>query len=262
MIDTLMLNEYIYLFFLILSRYLGMMLLTPVFSSQVILYQVKVLIALTLAVLSFPLVAAISPAVYPENNVLVIVEILSEVSIGLFMGLAVFLVFSAIQFAGQIIDMRMGFRIANVIDPFSGANSPVIGQLKNIFVTLIFLSLNGHLYLVRHLYKSFEIVPPGRVNFSTQLWQYFFRRSADMFVLAVKIALPIAGAIFFIDIILAFLARSVPQMNLFVIGLPIKIMAGLILLYVLMPVLNNYYAEVIMNVINEIPALFRLLAPA
>lgn len=82
-----------------------------------------------------------------------------------------------------------------------------------------------------------------------------------MFVLGVKIALPIAGAIFFIDIILAFLARSVPQMNLFVIGLPIKIMAGLILLYVLMPVLNHYYAEVIMNVINEIPALFRLLVP-
>jgi len=256
-----MINEHIYLFFLILSRYLGMMILTPVFGSRVIFYQAKVLIALTLTVFSFPLVLGMYPAPFPENNLLVIVEIISEASIGLFMGLAVFLVFSAVQLGGQIIDMRMGFRIANVIDPFSGANSPVIGQLKNIFVTLIFLSLNGHLYLVKHLYESFEIIPPGRVNFSSQLWQYFFRRSADMFVLAVKVALPIAGAIFFIDIILAFLARSVPQMNLFVIGLPIKIMAGLILLYVLMPVVNNYYAEIIMNVINEIPALFRLIAP-
>jgi flagellar biosynthetic protein FliR len=256
-----MINEYIYLFFLILSRYLGMMLLTPVFSSQVILYQVKILVALTLAVLSFPLVAANYPAVNPDSNLLVIIEIISEASIGLFMGLAVFLVFSAIQLAGQIIDMRMGFRIANVVDPFSGVDSPVIGQLKNIFVTLIFLALNGHLFLIRHLYQSFEIIPPGRVNFSSELWQYFFRRSADMFVLAVKIALPIAGAIFFIDIILAFLARSVPQMNLFVVGLPVKIMAGLILLFVLMPVLNSYYAEVLMEVINEIPALFRLIAP-
>ncbi|RAK08912.1 flagellar biosynthetic protein FliR [Halanaerobium saccharolyticum] len=261
MIENLMINEYIYLFFLIFSRYLGMMLLTPVFSSQVILYQVKVLVALTLAVLTFPLVSGMYPPVSPDNNLLVIVEIISEASIGLFMGLTVFLVFSAVQLGGQIIDMRMGFRIANVVDPFSGANSPVIGQLNNIFVTLLFLALNGHLYLVRHLYESFEIIPPGRVNFSSQLWQYFFRRSADMFVLGVKIALPIAGAIFFIDIILAFLARSVPQMNLFVIGLPIKIMAGLILLFVLMPVLNNYYSEIIMNVINEIPALFRLIAP-
>lgn len=238
-----------------------MMLLTPVFSSQVIFYRAKVMIALTLSVFTFPLVSGMYAGIYPENNAVVIVEIISEASIGLFMGLSIFLVFSAIQLGGQIIDMRMGFRIANVVDPFSGANSPVIGQLKNILATLLFLALNGHLYLIKHLYNSFEIIPPGKVNFNSQLWQYFFRRSADMFVLGVKIALPIAGAIFFIDIILAFLARSVPQMNLFVVGLPIKIMAGLILLYVLMPVLNNYYSEIIMNAIREIPALFRLIAP-
>lgn len=261
LIEELMLNEFIFLFFLIFSRYLGMMLLTPVFSSQVIFYQAKILIALSLTIFSFPLVSSMYPPIYPENNVLVVVEIISEASVGLFMGLTVFLVFSAIQLGGQIIDMRMGFRIANVVDPFSGANSPVIGQLKNILVTLIFLALNGHLYLIRHLYESFQIIPPGRVNFSNRIWQYFFRRSADMFLLGVKIALPIAGAIFFIDIILAFLARSVPQMNLFVIGLPIKIMAGLILLFVLMPVLNIFYAEVIMDVINEIPAMFKLIAP-
>ncbi len=256
-----MLTEYIYLFFLILGRYIGMMLLTPIFSSQVILYQAKILVAVSLTVFTFPLVSGIYQPIYPENNLQVIVEIISEASIGLFMGLTVFLVFSAIQLGGQIIDMRMGFRIANVVDPFSGVNSPVIGQLKNIFVTLIFLALNGHLFLIRHLYESFQIIPPGRVNFSNQIWQYFFRRSADMFLLGVKIALPIAGAIFFIDIILAFLARSVPQMNLFVIGLPVKIMAGLILLFVLMPVLNSFYSEVLMDVINEIPAMFRLIAP-
>ncbi|TDP89240.1 flagellar biosynthetic protein FliR [Halanaerobium saccharolyticum] len=261
MLDELMINGYIHLFFLIFSRYLGMMFLTPVFGSRVILYQVKILIVLSLTVLTFPLVAANYTIVNPDSNLLVVVEIISEASIGLFMGFSVFLVFSAIQLAGQIIDMRMGFRIANVVDPFSGVDSPVIGQLKNIFVTLIFLALNGHLFLIKHLYQSFEIIPPGRVNFSSELWQYFFRRSADMFVLAVKIALPIAGAIFFIDIILAFLARSVPQMNLFVVGIPVKIMAGLILLFILMPVLNSYYAEVIMKAINEIPALFRLIAP-
>jgi len=261
LLDELMINGYIHLFFLIFSRYLGMMFLTPVFGSRVILYQVKILIVLSLTVLTFPLVAANYTIVNPDSNLLVVVEIISEASIGLFMGFSVFLVFSAIQLAGQIIDMRMGFRIANVVDPFSGVDSPVIGQLKNIFVTLIFLALNGHLFLIKHLYQSFEIIPPGRVNFSSELWQYFFRRSADMFVLAVKIALPIAGAIFFIDIILAFLARSVPQMNLFVVGIPVKIMAGLILLFILMPVLNSYYAEVIMKAINEIPALFRLIAP-
>lgn len=256
-----MINEYIYLFFLIFSRYLGMMLLTPVFSSQVILYQVKVLVALTLAVLTFPLVSGIYPAVSPDNNLLVIVEVISEASIGLFMGLTVFLVFSAIQLGGQIIDMRMGFRIANVVDPFSGINSPVIGQYKNILLTLIFLAVDGHLYLIKHLNNSFKIIPPGEVNFSSQIWLYFFRRSADMFLLAIRVAMPIAGAIFLLDVILAFLARSVPQMNLFVVGLPMKILAGLLLLFVLIPVLSNFYSEIIFDVINEIPRLFRLLSP-
>ena len=259
--EDFLINEAIFLFALIFSRYLGIFFLTPIFSSQVIFYQAKILIALSLTAITMPVVLSFYQPIYPTSDLLVLVKIMSELSVGLFMGMAVFLVFAAVQLGGQIIDMGMGFRIANVVDPFSGINSPVIGQFKNILLTLIFLAVNGHLYLVRHLYESFEIIPPGRVNFSSQLWQYFFRRSADMFLLAVKIALPIAGAIFFIDIILAFLARSVPQMNLFVIGLPVKIMAGLILLYVLMPVLNNYYSEIIMNVINEIPALFRLIAP-
>jgi flagellar biosynthetic protein FliR len=82
-----------------------------------------------------------------------------------------------------------------------------------------------------------------------------------MFALAIQVALPIAGAVFLIDIILAFLARSVPQMNLFVIGLPVKIMAGLILLFVLLPILNNFYSQVIRDIISEVPKMFRLLAP-
>jgi flagellar biosynthetic protein FliR len=155
----------------------------------------------------------------------------------------------------------MGFRIANVVDPFSGINSPVIGQYKNILLTLIFLAVDGHLYLIKHLNNSFKIIPPGEVNFNSQIWIYFFRRSADMFLLALKVAMPIAGAIFLLDVILAFLARSVPQMNLFIVGLPIKILAGLLLLFVLIPVLNNFYSEIIFDVINEIPHLFRLLSP-
>ena len=137
----------------------------------------------------------------------------------------------------------------------------MIGQFKNILITLIFLSVNGHLFLIRQLFSSFEIIPPGRINFGEQIWQYFFRRSADMFVLAVKMALPIVGAVFVIDIILAFLARAVPQMNLFIIGLPVKIMAGLVVLFLLLGVLTHFYSQIIMDIIYEIGDLFKLLAP-
>jgi len=259
--EDILINENIFLFALIFSRYLGIFFLTPIFSSQVIFFQAKILVALSLTVITVPVVINSFQPIYPTNNLLVLVKIMSELSVGLFMGLAVFLVFSAVQLGGQIIDMRMGFRIANVVDPFSGINSPVIGQYKNILLTLIFLAVDGHLYLIKHLNNSFKIIPPGGVNFNSQIWIYFFRRSADMFLLALKVAMPIAGAIFLLDVILAFLARSVPQMNLFIVGLPIKILAGLLLLFVLIPVLNNFYSEIIFDVINEIPHLFRLLSP-
>lgn len=259
--ENILLNETIFLFALIFSRYLGIFFLTPIFSSQVIFFQAKVLVALSLTAVTMPVLINSFQPIYPSNNILVLVKIISELSVGLFMGLSVFLVFSAVQLGGQIVDMRMGFRIANVVDPFSGINSPVIGQYKNIFLTLIFLAVDGHLYLIKHLNDSFKIIPPGEVTFSSQLWQYFFRRSADMFLLALKIAMPIAGAIFLLDVVLAFLARSVPQMNLFVVGLPMKILAGLLLLFVLIPVLNNFYSEIIFDILNEIPHLFRLLSP-
>jgi len=257
----LMINEYIYLFALILSRYIGMMLITPIFSSQVIIYQAKILIAVTLTLITFPMVIQSYQPFYPQSNLRVIIEMIGEAGIGFLMGFLVFLVFTAVQFGGQIIDMRMGFRIANVLDPFSGANSPVIGQFKNILITLIFLAVNGHLYIIRHLYNSFEIIPPRQVLYSSGLWRFIFQRSADMFVLAVKIALPIAGAVFFLDVILAFLARTVPQMNLFVVGLPVKILAGLLLLYIFLPVLNNFYYDIIIDMLHDLPNLFRILSP-
>lgn len=257
---VLEINNYVYLFFLIFSRYLGMMMITPIFSSQVILYRIKVLLVVTLSVLTFPILLGSFEAAYPNSNLVLIMELISEAAVGFLMGFLVFLIFSAVQFGGQVVDMLMGYRIANVVDPFSGFNSPVIGQFKNILLTLIFLAVNGHLYLIRLLHESFLIIPPRGVFFTNQLWQFFFRRSADMFVLGLKIALPIAGAIFFLDIVLAFLARTVPQMNLFVVGLPLKILAGLLLLYLLLPVLNTFFREIIFELIHDIPDLFRILS--
>jgi len=260
-LEQYLISEYIYLFALILSRYIGMILITPIFSSQVIVYQAKILMAVSLTLITFPMVIQNYQPFYPESNLRVILEMIGEAGIGFLMGFLVFLVFTAVQFGGQIIDMRMGFRIANVLDPFSGANSPVIGQFKNIFITLIFLAINGHLYLINQLYESFRLIPPRQVFYSNGLWRFIFRRSADMFILALKIALPIAGAVFFLDVILAFLARTVPQMNLFVVGLPLKILAGLVLLYIFLPVLNNFYSDIIFEMIHDIPNLFRIMSP-
>ncbi|MFW6270415.1 MAG: flagellar biosynthetic protein FliR [Bacillota bacterium] len=199
-----------YLFIIILIRYTGLFLITPLFSSKMILSRIKIGLAFLLSIITFPLIKETATVEFPGHLLILTGDVIQELSVGFLIGFIVLLVFSAVQLAGQFIDLRMGFRIVNVFDPLTGASSPIMGQYKNIIVTLVFLVINGHHLLLKSLFKSFEIIPPGKAIFVNNLWQFIFRRSADMFLIAFKIALPVMGTIFVVDIILGFLARSVP----------------------------------------------------
>ncbi|HKL12191.1 MAG TPA: flagellar biosynthetic protein FliR [Halanaerobiales bacterium] len=249
----------IYFFFLIMARYFGIFLITPIFSSIVVLRQVKIILALLMALITFLLTYQTANIAAPTNDLTVIIFIIKELSIGLFMGFIIYLFFAAIQLAGQFIDLRMGFRIANVVDPMSGASSPIIGQFKNIFTILIFLSINGHLMIIRSLNKSFNIIPIGEITYSNTLWQFLFRRSADLFIIGFKIALPIMGTLFIVDIMLGFLARAVPQMNIFIIGLPLKILIGFILLILSFEILIYYFSDILNNGLDQLIQLINIM---
>src|SRR6056297_1824116 len=251
----------IYFFFLIMARYFGIFLITPIFSSIVVLRQVKIILALLMALITFLLTYQTANIAAPTNDLTVIIFIIKELSIGLFMGFIIYLFFAAIQLAGQFIDLRMGFRIANVVDPMSGASSPIIGQFKNIFTILIFLSINGHLMIIKSLNKSFDIIPLGQVSYDANLWRFLFRRSADLFLIGFKIALPIMGTLFIVDIMLGFLARAVPQMNIFIVGLPLKIFIGFILLLLSFHVLVHYFSDILNNGLKETIQIINLLTP-
>jgi len=251
----------IYLFFLIMARYFGLFLITPIFSSIVILRQVKIIMAFLMALITFLLTYQAANIAAPTHDLEVILFIIKELSIGIFMGFIIYIFFAAIQLAGQFIDLRMGFRIANVVDPMTGASSPIIGQFKNIFTILVFLSINGHLMVIRSLNKSFEIIPIGRVAYNTNLWQFLFRRSADLFIIGFKIALPIMGTLFIVDVMLGFLARAVPQMNIFIVGLPLKILIGFILLILSFEILVYYFADILNNGLDQVIQVINILGP-
>ncbi|MFW6380959.1 MAG: flagellar biosynthetic protein FliR [Bacillota bacterium] len=254
------LSNYTYLFILIMLRYLGIFLITPIFSSQLIPNRVKIGLSLLLALVTIPLFSE-ATLIMPEQVILVISGVVRELAIGFILGFVVYLVFAAIQLAGQFIDLRMGFRIANVVDPMSGESSPVVGQFKNVVAMLVFLAINGHHLLIKSLFYSFEIIPPGQAQFPSNLWQFVFRRSADMFILAFKIALQVIGTLFVVDIALGFLARSVPQMNIFIIGLPIKIFLGFIILILSIHIIVNYFDDTFMELMKDIDHLLKLMAP-
>lgn len=159
--------------------------------------------------------------------------------IGLLLGFIGYLMFMTIQTAGSFIDIQIGFGIANVIDPMTGASAPIIGNFKYMIALLLFLSMNGHHYLLNAIVYSYNWVPLDNDLFvkmiNGSLSEFLVRSFAQSFMLAFQMSAPLVTALFLTDIGLAFLARTAPQYNVFVIGVPLKIIIGLALLLILMP---------------------------
>ena len=237
------LSNYTYIFILTMIRYTGLFLITPILSSDVIVSRIKIAISFFLALITLPMIIELQTLEMPNSLLLILVDILKELSIGFIMGFIVLLFFTAIQLAGQYIDMRMAFRMANVVNPLSNSSTPVIGQFQNIMAVLVFLTIDGHHILIHNIYLSFETIPLGRAVYINELFKFIFRASGDMFIISFKIALPIIGTIFLVDVILGFLARAVPQMNLFIIGLPVKILVGFVFLILSLTIIVNFYSD-------------------
>lgn len=170
------------------------------------------------------------------NLVLLIVR---EVLIGLLLGFIGYLMFMMIQTAGSFIDMQIGFAIANVIDPMTGVSAPLLGNFKYMIALLLFLGMNGHHYLLDAIVNSYNWVPLNNSVFERMmdgsLSDFLIRTFGQAFMLALQMSAPLVTALFLTDIGLSFLARTAPQYNVFVIGVPLKIIVGLALLMILMP---------------------------
>ena len=253
------LSNYTYLFLLIMARYLGIFIITPIFSSRVIVNRVKIGFSSLLALITLPIIQQQTQLTFPDHGLLILADILKELSIGFIMGFVVLLMFSAIQLAGQYIDMRMAFRMANVVNPMTNSQTPLIGQFKNIISILVFLAINGHHIIIYNIYKSFSIIPIGKTVYSDQLFQFLFRKMANVFIISLKIALPVIGTIFIVDIILGFLARAVPQMNLFIIGLPVKILVGFIFLILSLSAVVHFYTDLYNKLFDDLMRLLHIL---
>ena len=150
------------------------------------------------------------------------------------------MILSAIQIAGGFIDFQMGFAIANVIDPQTGAQSPLMGQYLYTFGLLFLLSFNGHHLLIDGIYNSYRFIPidqPWLPLGKTNVVLYFVRSFSSMFVVAFQMSAPIVGSLFLVDVALGIVARTVPQLNIFVVGLPVKIIVSFLIIVVVMGVM-------------------------
>ena len=253
------LSNYTYVFILIMARYIGLFLLAPILGSRVIPVRVRIALIYFLAVLTLPILSNLQAIALPINPFIIGLGVISELAVGFTIGFISFLVFAVIQLAGQFIDMRIGFAIVNVMDPITGMSAPMMGQFKNVLAILLFLTINGHHLLIKTLYQSYSLIELGGAAFSRSTFQYIFQTTGDIFMLAFQLALPVIGTLFIADVIFGFLARSIPQMNIFIVGLPMKILIGLLVLILSLHFTVYFFRDLFNSMYQQLYQLIKLL---
>lgn len=242
-------------FILIFFRLVGFFLLVPVLGSTVIPVRIRVLLLLFLSVIFWPVVET-APEMEMEY---LFIYCFSEFARGLLMGFISMLVFSTLQLSGQFLDLRMGFAIVNVMDPLQGRPVPLMGQFLNILAVLIFLLLEGHHQVLQIFARSFSSVPPGTTLSLTRAFPYLLRFLGDIFILAFRVALPIIIILFIVDIAFGFLARTVPQINIFIVGLPTKIFMGFLLLFLTWSIYHDFLVRLFLEHFQRMQIFLRQL---
>jgi len=216
-------------FLLILTRCSALVALLPFFGSANIPDTVKAGLSMALAVFLHPIVK-IDPALFPTGLDSFMVLAFGELMVGAILGFAVRLLFTAVQIMGHLAGFQMGFSVANVLDPMGGEQVSVIGQFCYIIAILVFFTVGGHHWFFSSVADSFAIVPPGQFAFSRILFDQLTTMTADMFELSLKLGAPVIGVLLAADVAMGVLAKTVPQMNILIVGMPLKIGLGLFFL--------------------------------
>ena len=209
-------------------RVSGFVLAAPTTSEAVVPRLVKIVLTLALAFLIAPLVQV--PADLSIFSAAGMLAALTELLIGVSIGMVVQLSFEALVFAGQSISLTMGLGFATLVDPQRGAQTPVLGQMFMIFGTLIYLAINGHLLLLGALAESFHSLPIGASRVGEDFLMSVVLWGARVFDAGLLIALPAVVALVIVNLALGVVTRAAPQLNLFGIGFTITLLCGFFVL--------------------------------
>lgn len=234
-----------------------MLVSAPFFSSFSIPEQVKALFACFVAFLMYPFVAAKTGLILPHTMPQLIVLLLLEFAIGFFIGFIADLVFYGVRMGGSLLSIQMGISMAEILDPATGEQSSAISTIYIYLATLIFFMVGAHQWLFETIYLTFTAIPIGFAGFfSGEFVQSILILSAQMFQIAFGLIMPIFAVLLVADVLLGLMSKMMPQMNIFMISLPFKVIAGLILILVFLSGSANYLKDIFAQFMHGITALF------
>lgn len=240
-------------FFLLLTRIGTLVFFFPVLSNQAVPARLKGAFSLVLALFFFRLTAPAGGVPLLERDLLeIVLVVMRELVIGLLVGLLAELLFAAVQTAGQMVGFQMSFAVANVVDPVTSLQVPLLAQFYYMLALLLFLAFGAHRLVFKALADSFALIPLGGFTPGEGLLDLFLRYAAAIFATAVKISAPLLAALLLSDVSLGVVARTAPQMNIFIVGMPLKILLGMFLIGFSFPYLANLLADLYRLLFNDI----------
>jgi len=235
------------LFFLVFLRVGAILLSIPIFDSRGIPFLFKIALAFATGIVLFPLLKLDGIPIASDIFTLSI-SVAGEIFLGLAIGFSVKLIFAGIQLAGQLAGYQMGLALANVMDPATSEQVPLLAQFNNLIGLLVFLSINAHYWFIKALTESFHLVPPLNVKFGSSLMEHLIQLSGDMFVIAIEVGAPVIAAMLITSVAFGLVARTVPQMNVFIVAMPLKIGVGLLFIGFGLP----YFSTFLKNIFSDL----------
>ena len=248
-------QDQLWLLLFVMVRIGAALLAAPLFGIRAVPVQVRVIFAGAMAVFILNWL----PVRVPEEmlGVETLVALVGEAVIGLMLGFTLQLAFAAPLLAGEQIAGGMGMAIATAVDPNSGSQSGVVGQMLGIMLTLIFLAIGGHLLWLRLVVESYALFPPGSDwDIGAQAWRVASFAS-QAFATALVIALPITLVLLLVQMVTGVISRSAPSLNLFALGLPASVLAGIAALIASTPLLTDQFVTLAETAIGQVGMIAR-----
>jgi len=244
-------------FFWIFVRVGVLFFMLPFFGARGMPNLWKAGVSLLTAAILTPVVPP--PPSFPASNLQVVLGLASEALLGFVLAMGVKMLFAAMELSGQFMGFQMGFNMASAMDPQTGGQSTVMSQFLYLFTILIFFSVNGHHLFIRALASSFYKVPPNGFHLKAPLVGALIQVSSDMFLIALKMSAPIMIALFLSNLCLGIVARTVPQVNVLMIGFPLNICLGMILFALLLLNLSPFFVDLVRKMGESMMGLVQLM---
>jgi len=236
-------------------RLSGLMLFAPFLGSAVIPARIKAVLTVALTFVMYPMLSrSMHPLPLNEWPILVFRELL----VGVALGIATSIVFEAVQMAGQVLSVQMGYSLVNILDPTTQVDTTVVALFHNSIAMLIFLRLDVHLWIIRAIVNSFSYLPAGTSQLNAAFTLSLLGSGSAILLIGVQIAAPVLSATLLTDVVLGLMGKASPQLPLMVLGPAIKSLLGLSILFTALKYWPDMFRTLFLDSINYADRLLHL----